>query len=298
MTDRAVSKTINSGKIRTTMKTLRALLAVGVPLVILPSARADALFTEGFNYSTGTLATVGTGTWTGANANLAVTSGGLSYSGLADTSPSGNQLTVTSGVSAGTSAANFTSTAISSGTVYYSFLAQCTTLPTGNSYISSLLASGSPNGSADALSIYVGQQTAGSAFKIGVRHGGSGATYTSGSWATLGTVNLFVVGYTFNPNANDDTVSLWVNPTPGAAMPAADVTVTTGGTTADAASLQVVGFKAQSSASVGNWVFDTLRVDTSWDGVVPASVTVPEPSVAALAGLGALGLLARRAARK
>jgi hypothetical protein len=188
-------------------------------------------------------------------------------------------------------AANFTGSPITSGTVYYSFLAECTALPTANNYITSLLASGTPNGSSDALAVYVGQQTAGSTFKIGVRHGGSGATYTSGTWATLNTVNLFVVGYTFNPSTSDDAVSLWVNPTPGGSLPTPDVSfVQSAGT--DATGLQVVGFKAQSVATTGNWIFDSLRVGTSWGDVVP--LAVPEPSTVALGGLAIAALVAFR----
>ncbi len=98
---------------------------------------------------------------------------------------------------------------------------------------------GTPNGSGDPLCVYVGQQVAGSQFKIGVRHQGigTGATYTSGSWATAGTVNLFVVKYTFGSGG---TVSLYVNPTPGGSEPAANVTVGPGGT--EAANLQADRF--------------------------------------------------------
>jgi hypothetical protein len=271
------------------MNTLNKWLAGGSVLAMAFGAHGSAMFTDGFNYSTGSLGTVGNPPWTGGNNNIAVTSGSLLFPNLADTVPPGNQLTITSGVSAGSVGVNFNATPVSSGTVYYSFLAECTTLPTGNNYITSLLTSGSPSGGSDPLSVYVGQQTAGSTFKIGVRHNGngSGATYTTGAWATAGAVNLFVVAYTFNAGTGDDSVSLWVNPTPGGAQPAADVTVT-GGT--DATGLQVVGFKAQSAASEGNWIFDTLRVGTSWGDVTP----VPEPSVFALGGMAALLAAVRR----
>src|SRR3974377_2038158 len=119
------------------MKTLTPIalnaLAAAAALSLLPNAQATLFFSDGFNYGTGGLGTVGSspnGPWTGRNANLAVTSGNLTYSGLDDLG--GNQLTVTSGVSAGTVAANFNGSAITSGTVYYSFLADCTALPTAN----------------------------------------------------------------------------------------------------------------------------------------------------------------------
>ena len=87
--------------------------------------------------------------------------------------------------------------------------------------------------------------------------------------------------YTFGGNVN-----LWINPTTGSLNPsAADVTLTAGGSPLD---LQEIGFKAQSTAAgVGNWVFDDLRVGTSWTDVTPAAA-VPEPSSLALAELGLL----------
>ena len=94
------------------------------------------LFQEGFNYPTGSLG-ANNPPWSGGNANLTIASGSLSYSG----SPSlgGNSLSVVSGGSAGSAVANFTSTPITSGSVYYSFLGQCTLLPTsGNTYVTSV----------------------------------------------------------------------------------------------------------------------------------------------------------------
>lgn len=237
------------------------------------------LFQDGFNYTAGS-SLGGNGPWTGGNANLTIGSSGLSYSG--STSLGGNSLNVTSGVSAGSAVANFTGTALTSGTVYYSFLAECTAAPTANNYLTSILptAASGPNGSTDPLAVYVGAPTlAGSAFKLGVRSGGSGAIYASSVNFTVGTVNLFVVSYTFGGN-----VSLWVDPTTGGSTPpTADVSFAAG---VVAANLQEIGFKAQSAATVGNWVFDDVRVGTTWADVTP----VPEPSVFALAGIGLVGL--------
>ena len=116
-----------------------------------------------------------------------------------------------------------------------------------------------------------------------MRHGGGGATYASNTGMTLFSTNFFVVAYTFNPSTTDDSVSLWVNPTPGGSMPAADVTVIANSGTVDAANLQVLGLKANSGATAGNWVFDTLRIGDTWADVTPS---VPEPSSILLAGAG------------
>jgi hypothetical protein len=273
------------------MKRHIQLLAIAVTLSLFQSAQATLFFTEGFNYPQGNLTL--NGPWTGGS-TIQVGSANLTYSGLADAPNPGNDLLVPSGTASSVTA-NFTGTPITSGSVYYSFLAEATALPTANSYLTDLLTSGTPNGSGDPLSVYVGQQTAGSQFKIGIRHNGegSGATYTSGSWAVLNQVNLFVVEYTFVPGSANDTVSLFVNPTPGGTQPTPDVTLSAAGT--DAASLQEIGFKANSGTSAGTWLFDTLRVGDTWADVTPE---VPEPSAVALLGFGVLSLAGWRRARR
>jgi hypothetical protein len=274
------------------MKTTLALLSS--LLVLGSSAHATLLFEEGFNYPVGNLG-ANSPPWSSGNNNIQVAGANLTFAGLAEAANPGNDMTVTSGVSAGSIAANFASSSVTSGSIYYAFLAKCTTLPTGNNYLTSLLAAGAsgPNGGSDPLSVYVGQSVAGSSFKLGVRHNGigSGATYfTDDADFVPNNVNLFVVKYTFGPNTADDAVSLFVNPPPGGSEPTAAVTVSGGGT--DAANLQVVGFKAQSSAAAGNWTFDTLRIGDTWADVVP--IAVPEPACSLLALLGVSALVARR----
>lgn len=243
------------------------------------------LFQDGFNYTAGS-SLGGNGSWTGGNANLTIGSGNLTYAGLNDLG--GNDLNIVSGVSAGSAVANFTGTAVTSGSIYYSFLIDCTVLPTANNYISSLLSTGSagPNGGSDPLAFYVGQQTAGSTYKLGIRDGGSGATYATSANFVLNTVNFVVVEYNFTGNV----VSLFVNPTPGGSQPAANVSFTGANTVAN---LQEVGFKAQLAATAGNWLFDDVQVGTSWADVTQAAA-VPEPGPMALAGLGASLALIRR----
>lgn len=264
---------------------IRLLLAAVASCLLLQSASATLLFSDGFNYTAGTTLKGNDG-WTLGSSPLSITNANLTYPNLTDLG--GNALSVTQG-SASSTINNFNPTAVSAGTVYFSFVLAPTVLPTANTEVAALLASGAtgPSGSADPLGIYVGQQTAGVQYKIGVRHGGSGATYATNAGMTLGSTNFFVVAYTFNPSTTDDSVSLWVNPTPGGSQPAADVTVIANSGTVDAANLQVVGLKANTGTGAGNWVWDTLRIGDTWADVTP---TVPEPSTFVLAGAG-LGIM-------
>ena len=100
-----------------------------------------------------------------------------------------------------------------------------------------------------------------------------------------------VLKYTFN--GSTPTAQLFLSPDPTAAEPGtADVTVTGIGSTV--ANISDVGFRAQSSGVVGNFVFDNVMVGTTWADVT----TVPEPTTFALAGLGMLGLVLARRMRR
>jgi hypothetical protein len=270
----------------------KMLLVAGACCLLLQSANATQLFSDGFNYATGGLS--GNGGWTGGGAaNLTVGGANLTYPGLADLG--GNELTLISGGAASTDVASFNSQ-VTGGTVYFSFLLQATTLPTGNNEMMDLLPTGATGlaGSTAPLAIYVGSSTA-SQYKIGVRHGLSGATYATSAAMTLGSVNFIVVGYTFNPGVGDDVVSLWVNPTPGGSQPGANVSFSNSAL-ADVANLQVVGIKAQSNVAEGNWNLDSFVVGDTWTDVTGYTV-IPEPSTLALVGSGLalmFGMIRRR----
>jgi len=257
----------------------RAPLAVAAACLAAQCAQAQ-LFQEGFNYTAGSNLggniNPGNGVaWTGGNVALQIGSGNLTYPGLLDLG--GNDLQYTSGASASSSVNTYA--AVTSGNIYYSFLIDCTTLPTANNYITALNAGTTgPGGGADLLSFYVG--SSGTGYKIGVRTtgGGTGAAY-AGTTLQLNTPYLVVGELTLGsaPVAN-----LYLDPTPGAAQPAASATQTTA---TAITSVDDVGLKSQSSASAGDFFIDNLLIGTTWESVTP----VPEPGTLGLAAVALLG---------
>lgn len=256
------------------------LLVIGASCFLFQSVQASTLFTEGFDYSTpgnlGGNVNPGSGyTWGPGNNNLTIGSGNLTYPGIADLG--GNELSVNWG-SAGSVTNGFAN--VTSGTIFYSFLLDVTTAPSGNNYLTSLNpGTSTPNGSSDALTMYFATITGGGGYRLGVRTAGASTVNTpSGSPFSLGTTYLVVLEYDFSSSI----ASLYLNPTPGDPMPAATVFATGNGSVTG---IDDVGFKSQSGT--GAMLVDNLRIGTTWNDVVP------EPTSIALFGLAAVGLIVR-----
>ena len=271
------------------MKRILTLLA-GVTGLSFHSAQAQLLFSEGFNYTAGQgiagQVNPGNSTaWTGGNSSeLQIGNTQLTYAGLQELA--GNDLVYTSSGSGSTSYNTYS--AATSGSIYYSFLVDCTTLPTANEYISALdPGTSTPGGSSDDLSTYVG--ASGTGWKIGIRTtgGGSGAVYSGA--LTLDTTYLVVEELTLGsaPVAN-----LFVDPVPGDSQPGTPTATQSTATAIN--SVDDIGFKIQLTASTGNFDIGNLLIAQNWADVTPEATVAPEPSTFALAGLGlALPLLAR-----
>jgi hypothetical protein len=259
---------------------------IGVGCLLFQSAQATLLFSDGFNYSTGALAgnvNPGSGfTWGVGGSLLTVNSGNLTYTGLQDLG--GNELSVVNGA-ASTITNGFAN--ITSGSIYYSFLLDCTAAPVGSSYLTSLNpGTSSPNGGSDALTMYISSATGG--YRLGIRSAGVSATTTpSGSPYLVGTTYLVVMQYDFAATA----AYLYLNPTVGGSQPLPTLTLAGSGTVT---SIDNVGFKSQSTAGA-SYLVDNILIGTTWADVV---VPVPEPSSFVLAGLGALGLIFARRMRR
>jgi len=249
-------------------------------LLACHSAQANLLFSEAFNYNSGVnlggQINPGNSTaWSGGNAVLSIGSGNLTYPGLQD--QGGNDLIYTAGTASSTTYNTYS--AVTGGSVYFSFLIDATTLPTANNYLMALNpGTTTPGGSSDALSLYVG--VSGTGYKIGVRTtgGGTGAAYAPDVLA-LNSSYFIVAELTLgSPN----TVSLFFDPTPGGGQPGTPDSTQT--TSTAIASVDDIGFKAQSSASAGDYAIDNLLIGTTWADVTPAAI--PEPASFGFIGAG------------
>jgi pectate lyase len=210
--------------------------------------------------------------WSPSSGQVKVASGNLTHLTLHALTPAGNMINIL-GTGGGSSYRAFNSSAVSSGSVYYSVLARCVSLSSGSGYLTGLLPSGttSPGGSSDSLAVYF--TLAGDGYQLGIRKQSAPTVYATATLAT-NTTYLLVANYTFQPGTGDDVVSLFISPVPGMAEPAVPDATQTGGT--DAASLQNVYIK--SSSGYGTWNFDTLRIGPTWASVTPTEGGEPPPA--------------------
>lgn len=211
--------------------------------------------------------------WGNSSSQIKVAAGNLIRPDLLALSPDGNMASI-AGTAGGSSYRPFWSGPVSGAgtTVFYSFLVQCTSLPTsGDKYLTGFLPGGvtSPGGSSDPLAVYA--RLSGTGYQLGIRKSGGATTYAPTVLA-LNTTNFIVACYLFNPGGGANAVYLLINPTPGTNAPhTADATVNGG----NDANLQNIYLK--SSSGYGTWNFDSLRVGLAWTDVTP-SASGPPPS--------------------
>jgi hypothetical protein len=271
---------------------------------------ADATGSGGTAYSAGSPLVGQTSaqglTWFQAGASAptsAIQSGSLAVSGLA--SAGGNSVLM---VPQSNVASRFgLDQIVTGGSLYYSLALNVaaigTTMGTGGGFIAGFNNSGAVS-QATSPSVVYGRVTIRSAtggFNIGTQKAGnvSDMVFDNTVFTTSDTIFL-VVRYTFNPNANDDVVNMWINPSAldfGAATPPAPtLTAPTPAAVADIA--QIGSFLLYARANTlfpDQLIVDDLRVGQTWADVTPP---VPEPATAALMGLGVLGVIGFYRARR
>lgn len=264
------------------------------------TASAETYLAESFDYAEGNL--YGNGKWVKygkkTTAPIQVVKSPLTFAGYQDNA-AGNavRLTKESGEycqvlfrDKGTDAAK--------GTVYYSALVNVSELPSGSRTAAFMALTGANSldatkfGDAEAGSEGAGlfAQASGEGFKLGVSRNVAnlGNVKTSVAWAdeecALGTTYLVVVKYEIIDGADNDRISLWVNPAKGDAEPAASVVADeeSAESLADVRGIEL----RQGSSSVAKTpvaVIDEVRVASTWDEIfTPAkadAVETPEITI-------------------
>lgn len=264
------------------------------------TANGETYLAESFDYAEGNL--YGNGKWVKygkkTTAPIQVAKSPLTFAGYQDNAAGkAVRLTKESGEycqvlfrDKGTDAAK--------GAVYYSALVNVSELPSGSRTAAFMALTGANSldatkfGDAEAGSEGAGlfAQASGEGFKLGVSRNVAnlGNVKTSVAWAdeecALGTTYLVVVKYEIVDGADNDRISLWVNPAKGDAEPAASVVADeeSAESLADVRGIEL----RQGSSSVAKTpvaVIDEVRVASTWDEIfTPAkadAVETPEITI-------------------
>lgn len=264
------------------------------------TANGETYLAESFDYAEGNL--YGNGKWVKygkkTTAPIQVAKSPLTFAGYQDNAAGkAVRLTKESGEycqmlfrDKGTDAAK--------GTVYYSALVNVSELPSGSRTAAFMALTGANSldatkfGDAEAGSEGAGlfAQASGEGFKLGVSRNVAnlGNVKTSVAWAdeecALGTTYLVVVKYEIVDGADNDRISLWINPAKGDAEPAASVVADekSAESLADVRGIEL----RQGSSSVAKTpvaVIDEVRVASTWDEIfTPAkadAVETPEITI-------------------
>jgi hypothetical protein len=255
---------------------------VAVGLCFSHGAQGSIYLQDGFNYTSGG-ALAGNGAWVNSYSLITVGSGSLTYFGLADTSPSGNEAAVAANPNVGSSTSPTTfwtaspfSTSVSSGVVYAAFLLDYTAMASGANYTFMGLLPSAGNSSTFSSAndpCDLAEKASGTGYTLGIRATSQTASYAPTVLA-LNTVNLIVMKYDFAAK----TASLFINPSL-AAEPAAP-SVSSIGTSA-AANLAQIYLRAAGNIAGGGgvasppYIVDSIRVASTWAEVMPQAAVPP-----------------------
>ena len=278
----------------------KLLLFCAATMAMALTASAETYLAETFDYVEGNL--YGNGKWVKygkkTTAPIQVAKSPLTFAGYQDNAAGkAVRLTKESGEycqmlfrDKGTDAAK--------GTIYYSALVNVSELPSGSRTAAFMALTGANSldatkfGDTEAGSEGAGlfAQASGEGFKLGVSRNVAnlGNVKTSVAWAdeecAIGTTYLVVVKYEIIDGADNDRISLWVNPAKGDAEPAASVVAEeeSSESLADVRGIEL----RQGSSSVAKTpvaVIDEVRVASTWNEIfTPAkadAVETPEITI-------------------
>lgn len=217
--------------------------------------------------------------WSNANTgdNIVIASGNLSYTGL---TPNGNSVTFDGAGIDCTSP--FTST--NTDTIYYSFLLNVSSMtgvtdPNGGYFAA--FGSSSSNLGGTLWSKRIDDTSFNLGIEVRTATGATNTSFDTTAYVT-GQTYFIVVGYTFGAAASDDTVSLWVNPTVGAAQPAATITDPQTAAGTDLASISTFLLRQDSTTETPALQIDELRIGTTWVQVTGGTLGTSNNNIAGL----------------
>lgn len=218
---------------------------------------------EGFNYTVGN--SLGSEQkWTNVNSgdNIVSATGNLSYTGL---TTAGNSISFAAdGIDC---FSPITST--NSGTVYYSFLMNISSMAGVTDANGGYLAGFGETNTNLGATLWT-KRVDDTNFNLGIEvrtANAANTTFTSTTYQT-GQTYFVVVGYTFNPTTtSDDVVSLWINPVVNNPEPSATLTDTHAAT--DLLNVSRFFFRQDSATKTPAVQIDELRIGTAWADVVP-----------------------------
>lgn len=253
-----------------------AWLMVGWMMMTGLGAHATLLLEDGFSYSAGSNLAADAPWAGGSSGAIKVQAGGLVWSGLADTQPSGNLVQVTGSASTTLSYRNFSSTPVTSGSVYVAFLFNSAQAPSSLARVAGLLVRQSSqfNGGSEPLTLLVSNTPAGMAMTIRCL----GAQSRAAKLLALNTTHLIVAKFSFN---NGGQASLFLDPLAGQIEPTTPDALARGGSDEEdpVSNVQEVALASPAFAGSVNWSLDTLRVGTEWADVaqwpLPPRLTGP-----------------------
>jgi len=276
----------------------KILVTVALAFAIsLAATKAALVLYEGFDYPSATSFTGSTGGtgWSGAWTLAGGTGGVVGTPGFGYTDAGGDILTTSGNYGsanssgAGTLSLTRTFAAITSGTVWMSFLANGST---GNFSVGVQLFNGSGGNG-----VVIGKNSnATNKTDWGIRPLGNGAISSDfvdsgvAMPGTSGTPTLVVLAVTLSGSGltnHNDVVQVFLNPSLNSTPTTPDATFST----ATIGSLSKIG---ANSASGSTFNLDEFRLGSSFADVTP--YTVPEPKAAALLGLGLVGALLTKGA--
>lgn len=214
--------------------------------------------TENFNYTVGTLLTANG--WTnhsGTSNFIPVDATDLSYPSYPFTG-GGSASLLTTGEDVHV---NFTTQ--TAGSVYSSLLINVSASQTTGDYVFHF---GTNPWSTSFLGrVFVKKDATTTNFAFGLNKGTAAATVYTGFDYLVDTTYLLVLKYTFVDGITNDEVKLFINPVISATEPAADITVSTTDTFADATNIGGIALRQGTATNAPTALIDGIRVATTWE---------------------------------